>query len=57
MCGRLSERRFLFQGWPPGFDAVVGNTLDPILNRLDCEFVEYSEYASRNSVTEARKMS
>lgn len=55
--GRLSECRFLLQGWPPRLDAVVGDTLDTILDRLDCEFVEYPEYASCDAVTEARKVS
>lgn len=35
----LCERCFLFQGWPPGFDAFIGDALDTVLDRLDCEFV------------------
>ena len=54
---RLCERCFLFQGWPPGFDAVIGNTFGTVLYGLDCELVEYSEDAGRDAVSEARKMS
>ena len=36
---RLCERCFLFQGRLPGFDAFIGDALDTVLDRLDCEFV------------------
>lgn len=35
----------------------MGDPLDSVLDRLDCEFVEYPEYASCDSVTETGEMS